>query len=156
MKITELLGELKQRECFNEFKSKYPESFFCTAFFILAKHEKEKDEFQLDFFIPEENKMASFKYPFNSYRIHEDKIESIPEINDLELKVDLDNLKERVKEEVKKEYEKIIAIFQKNLWNITCINGIDIKRIKINPYTGEIKEASDLKMIDIIRFEKKA
>jgi len=154
MKLIDLLEELKEKDCYLDFKKKYPNSYLTAGFFMLNTAEKEGDSFQIDFFIPSENKMASFSYPFSTFKVHEDEIKDRVEILNLELKVDIPNLQEFVKEHFKKEFSKVIAIIQEDIWNLTCISGMDLKRLKINAYTGEIIETGSLNLGDIIKIKK--
>jgi len=155
MKLKELFDELKEKDCYKEFKEQYPNSFLTAGLFMLSKAEKEGDELQLDFFIPEKKNIVSFKYPFNSIQIHEDPIESSNPIEDLDLKADILDLKEITKKEIGREFAKIIAVLQNGEWNTTCLDGMTIKRIRINAYTGEIISSGNLDMNDIMRFSKK-
>ncbi len=155
MKLQELIQELKEKNTYREFKKKYPNSYFSAGFFIFSSNEKEGDKLQLDFFIPTENKIASFEYPFVSYKIHEDKIEKAEEIKDLNLKMDVTNLKEVTERVLGQKFTKIIAILQERIWNITALSGITIKRMKINAYTENIIEAGDLALNDVMRVGKK-
>jgi hypothetical protein len=154
MKIKDLLNELKKSLCYNEFKKIHPDGFLCAGFFILSKSDKEGDKFQLDFLIPKEEKIVSFEYPFNSYKIHPEKIKNIKKVKDLRLKIDLDQINEKVKKEFNKDFKKLIAVFQNDSWNITCIEDLDIKRIKFNAYNGVVENSGDLKISDILRVEK--
>jgi hypothetical protein len=155
MKLKELLEDLKQKDCYKEFKEKYPSSFFTAGLFMLSREEKEGDKLQLDFFIPEKKNIVSFEYPFNSYKIHEDPIEKSKPIEDFNLKADILDLKEITKKEIGREFSKIIAVLQDGEWNTTCLDGLSIKRIRINAYTGEVISAGNLDMNDIMRFSKK-
>ncbi len=137
MKIKDLLDELSLRECYSDFKSKYPNSYFSTGFFIMGDN---KDNVQLNFFIPDENKIASFEYPFASYKVHADEIKNEVQFDNLNIKVDLDNLKDTIESKLNKKIEKIIALISDGVWNITCINGYDITRIKMNAKNGNIIE----------------
>jgi len=155
MKIQELLQELETKEAYKEFKGKYPISYLSAGFFILSQNEIEGDKVQLDFFVPSENKMASFEYPFASYKLHEDEIKEAVEIKDLDFKIDLTEIKEVTEKVLGQEFTKIIAILQNKMWNVTALAGIAIKRMKINAYTEEIAEAGDLALNDVMRFSKK-
>jgi hypothetical protein len=155
MKLKELMQELEVTQSYEEFKEQYPHSFLTAGFFILSQDEKEGDKFQLDFFIPKENKIASFEYPFTNFKLHEDEIREAKEMSNLDLKVDLTDIKQITKKVLGQEFTKIIAIMQNEVWNMTCLSGITIKRMKINAYTQEIIEAGDLALNDVMRFKKK-
>jgi len=152
MKLKELLEQLKEKDCYKEFKEQYPNSFFTAGLFMLSKAEKEGDKLQLDFFIPEKKNIASFEYPFNSVIIHKDPIESSKPIENLDLKADIMDLKEIAKKETGRESAKIIAVLQNGEWNTTCLDGVSIKRIRVNAYSGEVTSSGNLNMNDIMRF----
>jgi len=153
MKIKELISELQTRDTFKEFKKKHPESFFTAGFFILSNDEKEQDKIQMDYYITKEQKFCSFEYPFNSSKIHDDIIKNSKELKNLDFKADLLDLKEIIKEELKENYSKLICVLQNDMWNITCLSGMKIRRLKINPHTGEIISNNNLEMNDIMRFK---
>ncbi len=152
MKIKELLNELKTRESYKEFKEKYPKSFFCAGFFILGN---DGDKLQLDFFIEDDKKITSFEYPFNSFILYEDKVEKSIEIKNFDLKVDLDNLQDIIKQKLNKTFLKIIAIFRDNVWNLTCLNGLEMLRLKIDCSTAEIIEEKKGLLTDFIKIQPK-
>jgi hypothetical protein len=154
MKLADLYDELQASQTYKEFKESYPDSYLSAGFFILSKEEKEPDKFQLDCYIPKEKKMASFEYPFNSHKVHDDIIENQKEITKFNLIVDIPDISNKVKEVTNKEYPKIIAIFQNNEWNLACLLGMDLRRIKINAYTGESKDEEAIKLSDMIKIKK--
>lgn len=152
MKIKELIDELEKKESFNECKNKHTDLFFTAGFFMLSKNEKETDTIQLDYCSESLKQFFSFTYPFNTYEHHKDTMNNAQKISNLNFTIDLDNLSETITKKTGHEYKKIIAILQNNEWNITCIDGISIKRIKINAITGEVNKNENLQMQDIMRF----
>ena len=155
MKIKKLFNELKKKKAYQNFKKEYPDSFLTAGFFILSTNEKESDKIQLDFFLPHEKKIASFEYPFVSFIIHEDEIEKATKITNLDPKIDINNIKQTTEKVLGGKFTKIIAILQNEIWNVTALYGITIKRMKINAYTEEIAEAGDLSLNDVMRINKK-
>ena len=155
MKIKDLYSELEQKEAYQDFKKAHPDSYLTACFFILSEGEKEGDKIQLDFFIPSENKIATFEYPFTSSKIHEDKIEKATHLNNFDLKIDLTNIKETTEKVLGGNFRKIIAVIQNEIWNVTALSGSTIKRMKINAYTESIIEAGDLALNDVMRLGKK-
>ncbi len=152
MKIKELLTELKTRDSYKDFIQKYPKAYLCAGFFILGN---DGDKLQLDYFIKDQQKITSFEYPFNTFILYKDKVESSNELDNLNLKVDLDNLKKTVKEKIGKDYPKIIAILKDNEWNITCLNGLEMQRLKIDAYTSEMTEKKKGLLTDFIKIQPK-
>ena len=136
MEILSLFKELKERECYNKFITEYPEAFFCAGFFIISD---EGDKAQLDFFIPKEKKMASFEYPFNDFKIHEDEIKEAKPLENLEeIKIEIHELKDFVEKKTQKKFKKIIAVLQNKIWNLTCLNGLDMTRMKVDAFSREV------------------
>jgi len=150
MKIKDLLKELKERDTYAEFIKENPDAFFCSGMFILG----DADKVDLNFFIPSQNKISSFSMPFGSLINHQEEIKDQEEIKNLNLKVDLDNLREFVEEKTERKADKIIAVLQKDFWNITCLTGLSISRMNIKIYTGEVKHLGTGSIMDMIRFQK--
>ena len=59
MKIKPYVEKLEKSKEYKSFKAKYPKAFMVAGFFILD-FEAGKNIHQLDFFVPEENKIAAF------------------------------------------------------------------------------------------------
>ena len=60
---------------------------------------------------------------------------------------------EEVTKNLDEEYPKVIGIFQHGIWNLTCMKGIKIKRLKLDVYSGETIESGDLNLNDVMRFK---
>src|SRR3989344_228319 len=141
MKLIDLLEELKEKICYDKFIFDNPESFFCAGFFILDL-ESSSEKIHLDFFLPKEEKIASFEFPFNETKIHEDKIGEMKE-QSTKIKIDIDDLENISKKIIKKNNSsisptKIIAVIKEDEWNITCMdNHLGIVRIRINAISGK-------------------
>ncbi len=155
MKFKELLLELQEKESYKKFIEENSDSYVCAGFFILSSEEKEGDKVQINMFLPKKNKIATFDYPFNTSIEHKDEIKSAKEIKNLDLAIDVDNLKDFVKEKTKIEAKKIIAIFKDNIWNLTILNGMDMRRIKVNAYTKEVLEEDKGLLSDFIKIKGK-
>jgi hypothetical protein len=151
MELKELFKELKSRESYVKFKEENPTAYLSAGVFVFGE---EGDKIQLDFLIPEQKKMASSEYPFNSFRIHEEEIKIVKEIENLNLAIDIKDVKNYVKEKTKKDFPKIIAILINDEWNLTCINGMDIYRIKVNAYNKEVTMESNGLLSDMIKITK--
>ena len=159
MKINHLLEELRDNTSYKKFKSKNSSSFFAAGFFILDTKTKTK-EIQLDFFLPEQNKIAAFKYPFKEPKIFEEKIKPM-QPQTTEIKIDIDNLEQTCKTTIKKNNSliiptKIIAILKDKEWNLTCMDDmLGIVRIKFNAITGELIDFNKGSLMDMIKIKKK-
>ena len=148
------MHELQETSAYKDFMQLYPDACLTSGFFILNKNEKEGDSLQLDFFLPSEKKMASFEYPFREVKVHDDNIENRQEITNLNFTIDIPDLEAKVTEVTGKDYAKIIAILEKDVWNLTCLSGMDLKRLKIDVHTGEASGNEDVKLTDIIKIQK--
>ncbi|RMD45768.1 hypothetical protein D6829_01420 [Candidatus Pacearchaeota archaeon] len=134
MRLASLLNELYKTKAFLEFKKMFPESFFCAGFFII-----EDDclfESTLDFFIPSKKRIASFKKPFEKFKIHEDVIEDSIEQSP-KISPDLDTLCDKVREAISKDnksfmLKRMIALISKGMWTVNCMgSGFGFLRVKI-------------------------
>jgi len=150
MKLAELLTELKQSEAYKTFIKENPEAFFCSSMVVLG----DADKIDLNFFIPNKNRISSFAMPFASCTSHQEEIKDQKEITDLNLKVDIDNLKQEVEDKTQKKFTKIIAVLHNGNWNLTCLNGLDMSRVNIGAYTGEIQKKEEGSLMDMVRFKK--
>jgi hypothetical protein len=151
MKIKDLLNQLHQKESYKEFKRQNPSAFFCSAMFILG----DSDKAEFNFFIPQKNKISSFSIPYGRLTNHKEEIKAQKEIQDLNLKIDIKDLSNFIKEKTRKESKKIIAIFANEFWNVTFLDRFDMCRFNINAYTGEIQEKDKCSLMDMIKIEKK-
>jgi hypothetical protein len=157
MELASLLKELKERSCYKEFIEKHPDTFFCAGFFVISN---DGDKAQLDFFLPKENKIASFEYPFSSFKIYEDEIKEAEE-QKIGIAIDIKDLKEEVERILKKHDSeikptKIIAILKDNNWNLTCMNdALQLVRIKLNAKTKEELHFEKGNLMDIAQIRKK-
>ena len=152
MKLKELLAELKEKESYKNFKQENSEAFFCSAMVVLG----DADKIDLNFFIPNKNKISSFSMPFATLTNHQEEIKDQTKISNLDFKVDADNLKEFIEEKTDKKFTKIIAVLQKQNWNLTCLNGLDMSRMNLDAYTGEMEKKDEGSLMDMVRFKKKA
>jgi hypothetical protein len=154
MKFEELIKELKEKDSYNKFISENPSAILCAGFFILSSGEKEGDKIQINFFVPEKKRIFTFDYPFNNFMEHKEEVSKSVEIKDFNLKVDLDNLKDFLKEKFKLDAKKIIGILKDDIWNLTILDGMDMRRYKINAYSGEVVSEDKGLLSDFIKIGK--
>ena len=158
MKVQDLLEELKEKECYKKFKSENPSTFFSAGFFILDLKQK-SETIQLDFFLPEQNKIVAFEHPFKEPKIFDEKIKQM-QFQTTDIKVDIDDLEPICKTIIKENNlliipTKIIAILKDNQWNLTCMDDIlGIVRIKLNAVTGEQVEFKKGSLMDMMGIKK--
>ena len=167
MTFKETLGELKKSEEFKKFKKKHPDSYLYAAFFVLGS---EIDQKQLDFYIGEDEKVATFNFSKDEHGkeiITEKEGETVvktksEKINE-DIKIDTEEIKKIAEKEAEKEgmkMEKIIAILQNingnQLWNLTVIMpSFFMLRLHID-MSGEIIERKKGSLFDIIQKNKDA
>lgn len=162
MKAVDFLNKLEGKDFFKEFKEKYVDFYLCAFFCILNKDEKQGDKINIDFFVPSEKKVAFSESPFSeiSFSEHQENKE-FKKLTDLKkLKIDLEDLwdeVERVKNEKKLTHNtgKIMGVLTADCWNLTCFsNGLDLLRIKLNPFTKEIIETKQESLNDMIKIKQ--
>lgn len=157
MKLKEMVRVLKEAESFNDFCKKYADAYMCAVFLIL---DEKKEQCQIDFFIPCLEKIASFEQPFESFKIYEDKIKKMQELNIKDMEVDIENLAEVVEKEKKlnninQKTTKIIAILKEDFWDLTCLDDfLGMLRIKVNAQTGFTKGFEKSSLIDFMSVKK--
>ena len=159
MKIKDLISELEDNSFFKKFKLENPSSFFSAGFLILDLKEK-SETIQLDFFLPEENKIAAFEHPYKEPKIFEDKISEMkPQTTDI--KIDINDLEVTCKTIIEKNNSsvnptKIISILKDNQWNLTCMDDmLGIVRIKLDAISGEQISFDKGSLMDFMGIKKK-
>tara|TARA_B100001964_G_C14136351_1_gene555334 strand:- start:443 stop:922 length:480 start_codon:yes stop_codon:yes gene_type:complete len=158
MKVQDLLSELQETQHYKNFKSQNPESFFAAAFFILDLEAK-TEKIQLDFFLPNQKKIASFEHPWNEVKIHDDEIKPM-QPQSTEIKIGIDDLESTCKKIIKENESaivptKIIAILRDNQWNLTCMdNALGIVRIKLDAKSGEQVDFNKGSLMDFMGIKK--
>lgn len=159
MKVKDLLEELYEKECYKKFIDENPSAFFAAAFFIIDLKQK-TETIQLDFFLPEQKKIAGFEYPFVEAKIFDEEMKSM-ESQTTDVKIDIDDLEPVCKEIIKNNDSliiptKIIAILKDNQWNLTCMDDmLGIVRIKINAINGEQIDFNKGSLMDFMGIKKK-
>ena len=151
MKVSKLLTELREKESYKDFKKENPEAFFCSAMFILG----DSDKIDLNFFLPNKNNISSFSMPFATPTNYPENIKDQTEIKNLDFKVDICDIKKFIEEKTGKKFSKLIVVLQNGVWNVTCLNGLDMNRMKIDAYSGEIEKKDEGSLMDMVRIKKK-
>ena len=159
MKLTDCLQEVAELASYKSLKEKNLAMTFC-AFFLIRDLEKNLDKIQLDFFLPEEKKIAVFEHPFFDFKISEDKIESI-ESQSTQLVVDIDRIEQKtlnclMKNKIEIVPNKIIAILKNNVWNVTVMDKfLSVVRVKIDAASGKEISVEKKGIFDFVKIEKK-
>ncbi|MDH3353333.1 MAG: hypothetical protein OEL87_02705 [Nanoarchaeota archaeon] len=159
MKIQDLVEELQEKQSYQNFKVENPSAFFAAGFFILDVKETQ-EQIQLDFFLPEKERIAAFEFPFTEAKIFDEKVNPMsPQTTDI--KIDLDDIGPISKEIIKENGSaiiptKIIAILKDNQWNLTCMDDmLGMVRIKLDALTGKKIDFSKGSLMDFMGIKKK-
>ncbi len=158
MKVKDLLEELEDNTNYKKFKSENPSAFFAAGFFIMDLKQK-TETIQLDFFLPEQNKIAAFEHPFKEPKIFDEEVKEMHSQTP-DIKIDIDDLESTCKTIIKGNNSsivptKIIAILKDNQWNLTCMDDtLGIVRIKLDPTTGKQIEFSKGSLMDFMGIKK--
>lgn len=157
MKISNLLFELERKEFFEEFIKQNPSAYPCAIFSVLSK--TEDDKHQVDFYIPEKEKMAFSEYPFQGMKIAEEKVSKIKPLPE-KVEIDLEDLWEKVEETIADNAykiipQKIIAILKDSVWNLTVMDdSLGMVRIFIDAVSGEISKSEKGSLMDFMAVKK--
>src|SRR3989344_2315662 len=131
MKIQPYFDKLKASKAYHDFINKNPKAYISSGFFVLDFATK-KNMHQLDYYIPEKQKMQTFILDGEEVTSKEDDTinKKVPRKIDKRITLDLDILKKLIEDEMKNrtittKLQKIIAIIQnadgKLVWNLNCI-----------------------------------
>ncbi|MEK6873987.1 MAG: hypothetical protein AABW91_04005 [Nanoarchaeota archaeon] len=161
MKIQPYIEKLNNSQEFRNFKSKNPKSYFAAGFFVLDFEEK-NNLHQIDYYNPENKKMATFELDEDKVEIKESEASnaSTPgEIKD-QINLDLDILKGLVEDEMKNhtvthKLHKIIAILQnldgKLIWNLNCITSdMGIIKMHISDSDHSVLKFEAINLFDVV------
>jgi hypothetical protein len=163
MKLSQLFSQLKDSEEFKKYLEKNPDAYFCAGFFIID-FQTGANTYQLDYCIPE-NKIETFAIEPDLGKIRgkpgQTMENKIPEKVSEQVQVEIENIQEIAKSEAEKHdmgLDKIIAILQlsqgKQIWNLTCMSGLNIIKIQIDAQTSEILKSEKSSMFDFIKIKK--
>ena len=161
MKIQPYIEKLNNSKEFKEFVRKNPNSYFSAGFFVLDFINK-KSMHQIDYFIPEKNKIQTFILDDNEIISKESETvnEKIPKKIGSNINLDLDILKGLVEDEMKNrtitnKIQKIIAVIEningKLIWNLNCItNDMGVMKVHIDDNDHSILEFEKINLFDVM------
>jgi hypothetical protein len=162
MKLKEYIQKLNGSSEFQEFKSKNPNSFPMAGFFVLDL-ENSQNTHQIDYYLPEEKKVAAFSLDNEKVilKILDAMSNKAPGEVDLSSDMDLDALKGIIQDEMKnrsysEDIKKIIAILQnldgKTIWNLNCVlSGMELLRCHVSDSDKSILKMEKISMQDIMK-----
>jgi len=156
--MKELFERLKSSEEFKKFKEEYPDSYFCTAFFVSGKPEEIKK--QLNYSISE-NEVMSFDMgeKIVPLKLRTVKGEKSPEIKEEEVKINAEQAAKNVEKHANKKFGKLIVVLQRIgdevIWNITCMDGFQLHRFHVSAFDGKVHDQKGINIREMMRVEKK-
>jgi hypothetical protein len=162
MKIQPFLDKLNQSKSFKDFSKKNPEAYFSAGFFVIDLLDK-KNLHQLDYYLPKEDKIATFLLDGDVELKIGEKIKSdkAPEKIQGDINLDLDVLKGIVEDEMKNKnithkIHKIIAIIQNNekklIWNLNCITSdMGVIKVHIEDSTHSVLKFEPINLFDVVK-----
>lgn len=162
MKFEHYLKRAEESKEYKKFKQEHGKAYLCAGFFVLD-FETGKHTHQVDYFIPNSKKIATFVLDEGvDMKISEEmKMKTKLEKMEEEVKIDLDALKGIVEDEmhnrtITQQVKKIIAVLQKQdgkyVWKLNCItDGMGIIKVHVNDDTSNILEFEKINLFDIMR-----
>ncbi len=162
MKIKPYIDKLNKSKEFKLFIEKNPNAYFSAGFFVLDFQEN-KNIHQIDYYIPNQKKMATFELDKGvEMKISEMTNENIiPAKIDSKTKLDLDVLKGIVEDEMKNhtvthKLHKIIVILQKLdgniIWNLNCITSdMGVIKMHIDDETHSVLKFETINLFDVVK-----
>jgi len=163
MKIQPYVEKLEQSEEYKNFRIKYPESFLIAGFFVLDL-EGGSNIHQIDFYVPNEKKVAAFTLD-EGVKIQLldmlSKDGKEPQKLDISTNIDLDALKGILTDEmhnrgISEEIKKIIAVIQnvdgKKIWNLNCVlTGMEILKSHVEDESKTVLKMDRTSVMDLMK-----
>jgi len=168
MKIQPYVEKLEKSKEYVLFREKYPSAFMIAGFFVID-FEANKNLHQIDFYVPEEKKIAAFTLDNEVKMQLMGMLENqkIPAQLDMSANIDIDALPGILKDgmhnrSISEEIRKMIAVIQtvdgKKIWNINCVlSGMELLKSHIDDESKTVLKMERSSMMDLIkRFPKGA
>ena len=151
------LEKITANEEFQKFKKENPSAFPCSCYFVVDKENEKNpnDQQHVDYFIPENKKMVSFKIESDCERVNVNPIgDKIPEKISLNYDFDFSEVQKKIEEKMKEEGIK--NKIQKLIYSLQRLKGKDylVGTIFISGL-GILKIHYDISEKKITHFEKK-
>ena len=161
MKLTPYVERLNNSNQFKDFNKKNEDAFIIAGFFILD-YEAGKNVHQIDYYLPSKKKVAAFTLDGQiTMQLLSLLNEKVPEKLDIKTKVDLDQLKGILEDEMKNrnitdEIRKVIAVLQcidgKRIWNLNCIlTGMGVLNAHIEDESRSVLKMEKRSFTDIMK-----
>ncbi len=162
MKIKPYVEKLSASKEYKNFVSKNPRAFMVAGFFVLDLEEGANIH-QIDFFVPDENKIAAFGLDkkVSLQLLDITKKEKGLERLDINTNVDLDALEGILEDEMKnrgisEKIKKIIAVLQvqdgKKIWNLNCVlSGMEILKAHVEDESKSVLKMDKVSLMDMVK-----
>ncbi len=151
-----LLEKLKSSEEFKNFKKENPSAYLCSGFFVIDIENKEpKNQYHLDFFVPENKKTFCFELEEGIKLVPLERYEQVLEKVSLNYGFDFEEIEKIISREM--EFKKINNKIQKIIFSLQNVKGKDmlLGTIFVSGF-GMVKANIDLKEKIVTDFEKKS
>lgn len=161
MKLQPFVRKLESTSVFKQFEKKYPNAYIVAGFFIIDL-ESGNNVHQIDYYLPNEHKVAAFTLePEVTMQVLELINEKKMEKLDLSMNVDLDALQGILDDEMKnrgfsEDIRKIIAILHKvdgkKIWELNCVlSGMNILRSHVDDESQTVLKMEKASMLDYVK-----
>jgi len=162
MKFEKLIQKLHASKTYSEFSKKHKNAFLVAGFFVIDLESK-NNMFQIDYYVPSENKIAAFSLasPITMQMLEMVKADTKPVPLSEQTNIDLDSLPGIIDDEMKnrsitEEIKKIVAILHtadgKTIWNVSCmLSGMSILKTHVEDKTESILKMERSSLFDIMK-----
>lgn len=161
MDLFEIIRKVEMCKDFKSFKKTNPGAYFCAAFFILD-YETQTEKKQLDYFVSSTDVMT---FAINQggteitpAQAELPKKEKIPAIGMQAVRLTEYQVMEIAKKESEiGEFTKVIVVLQnldgKDIWNLSCMKGLQMMRYHISATDGKIIKKEKINLMDMMKIE---
>jgi hypothetical protein len=161
MKLQIYVDRLNESKEYKSFHKQFSDAFVAAGFFILD-FEEGKNIHQIDYYVPSKKKIAAFTLDAQvTYQLLDMLSDKVPEKLEIKTKVDLDQLKGILQDEMKnrnitEEIKKIIAVLQeingKKIWNLNCIlSGMGILNAHVEDESRSVLKMEKKSFMDVMK-----
>lgn len=160
-KIKPYINRLNNSKEYKNFEKKHKDAFMIAGFFILDL-ETQNNLHQIDYYVPQEKKIAAFTIDKGVVMQMLDMMNNklVPEKLDMQTNIDLDALPGILEDEMKNrnitaDIKKIIAIVQtiegKKIWNLSCVlSGMNILKAHVDDSSKTVLKMEKSSIMDYI------
>ena len=162
MKFEKLIQRLHESKTYLEFSKKHKNAFLVAGFLVLDLESK-NNMFQIDYYVPSENKVAAFNLvsPITMQMLEMARSDAKPTELSVETNIDIDSLPGILDDEMKnrsitEEIKKIVVILHnidgKTIWNVSCmLSGMSILKAHVEDKTESILKMERSSLLDVMK-----